>query len=215
MHLRYCLKELRHAVNLGKPVIPVIKAEDKPFIATLLERAPADVKGLLQQTDFVHIDRTDQEYLDVGILKVVKRLNLLPSPLTATGASITAFKSGASSMASIDNWWLTQAADGCFHINYHSHVGNIELDATMTVGNTSAVAAAKGRMITTVSGSSYRLLNLNPSVLRALEEGGARVVWDPDHPLDAHPPAGSFNHEQALMLNRAQQIAKSGDPTYA
>ena len=52
----------------------MIAAEDKPRISELLSKAPADLKGLLSGTDFIHLDRGDKEYWQVGMEKLRKVL---------------------------------------------------------------------------------------------------------------------------------------------
>ena len=65
----YCLKELRWAVDAGKRIQPIIRAEDKSNIGTLLADAPGDLK-FLGGIDFIDLERNDREYWDVGVRKI-------------------------------------------------------------------------------------------------------------------------------------------------
>lgn len=189
------------------------QAEHKPFISEALAQAPEDVRGHLQNLDFIHIDRTDSDYLEAGINKIVKRLNSLESPLTATGESSSAMKQGRSSTATIDNWWLSLDREtGYFYIKYHYCAGKSELDA-VPVGTTSPITGAEGRVVTTMTGSEYTLLNLNPAVLQVLKEDG-QVVFDSNYPLGANPSEGCVDTERWHLLDRARQIAESGNAHY-
>ena len=67
----YCLQELRWAREFGIPIQPIIRAEDKRLIGELMDTAPDDLKDL-GQTDFIHLDRSDVDYWNLGITKVIE-----------------------------------------------------------------------------------------------------------------------------------------------
>ena len=72
----YCVKELRWAREAGVPIQPIVRAEDKQRIGELLEVAPDDLKDL-GGTDFIHLDRSDIDYWNVGIDKVLQAFSLM------------------------------------------------------------------------------------------------------------------------------------------
>eukprot|EP00035_Acanthoeca_spectabilis_P007152 m.133127 g.133127 ORF g.133127 m.133127 type:complete len:376 (-) comp13821_c0_seq1:21-1148(-) len=67
----FCVAELRWAVEAGVRIQPVILAADKGRIAALMEYAPTDLKDLVNK-DFITLDRSDIDYWNVGIQKVIK-----------------------------------------------------------------------------------------------------------------------------------------------
>ena len=71
----YCLKELRWAREAGIPIQPVIRMEDKRNIGKLLAAAPDDLKDL-GQVDFIHLDRSDVDYWQLGISKVIEAFSI-------------------------------------------------------------------------------------------------------------------------------------------
>ena len=70
----YCVSELRWAREAGIPIQPVIQASDKSNIGSLLQLAPADLSNL-GETEFITLDRSDRELLEVGTRKVIRAVN--------------------------------------------------------------------------------------------------------------------------------------------
>eukprot|EP00854_Cymbomonas_tetramitiformis_P027913 gene27913-34491_t len=68
----FCLKELRWAVEAGRHIQPVMRVEDKQRIGELLSGAPQDLK-FLGDTDWIDLNRGDDEFWDVGVKKIIKR----------------------------------------------------------------------------------------------------------------------------------------------
>ena len=66
----FCLSELRWALDANIFIQPVVAADDKQRIGELLAKAPDDLRDLLGGTDFIHLDRNDKEYWDVGVGKI-------------------------------------------------------------------------------------------------------------------------------------------------
>ena len=66
----FCLSELRWALDANIFIQPVVAADDKQRIGELLAKAPDDLRDLLGSTDFIHLDRNDKEYWDVGVGKI-------------------------------------------------------------------------------------------------------------------------------------------------
>ena len=65
----YCVQELRWAIEHFIQIQPVIRAEDKQNIGNIISQAPPDLK-FLADIDFIHLDRSDNEYFDLGVRKI-------------------------------------------------------------------------------------------------------------------------------------------------
>ena len=74
----FCLKELRWARAKNVPILPVVSDDDKKHISELLATVPEDLRSLGSE-DFVDLHRTDKEYWDVGIKKILRRNSSVPS----------------------------------------------------------------------------------------------------------------------------------------
>ena len=74
----YCLKELRWATQATPPVPikPVVRAEDKQSIGSFLANAPEDLQ-FLGGIDIIHFDRSDAEYRNLGLQKLIRFKNEL------------------------------------------------------------------------------------------------------------------------------------------
>ena len=70
----FCLEELKWAQEGGIFIQPVVAVDDKQRIGELLAKAPSDLRELLGRTDFIHLDRGDREYWQVGISKILRVL---------------------------------------------------------------------------------------------------------------------------------------------
>ncbi|XRB25609.1 hypothetical protein RI054_45g154670 [Pseudoscourfieldia marina] len=78
---RFCLKELDWAVDAGVPVQPVVSVDLKKEIGALLGN-PNDSKESITpcperfraigSTDFITLDRSDSDYWEVGVKKIIK-----------------------------------------------------------------------------------------------------------------------------------------------
>ena len=69
-----CCSELRWAIEARVPIIPVVRVEDKSRIGELLELAPEDIRKVLQNLDFIDINRGHADYLRLGLELLLKRL---------------------------------------------------------------------------------------------------------------------------------------------
>ena len=67
------ISELRWAREAGIPIQPVIQASDNRNIVSMLQLAPADLR-CLGETEFISLERSDVDYLDVGIRKVIRKV---------------------------------------------------------------------------------------------------------------------------------------------
>merc|ERR1712166_835648 len=83
----YCIKELRWAQEAGKFIQPILRLEDKGNIGTFLGLldAPLKVDGTMQDisnlkclgdTDWIDLNRNDNEYWDLGMTKVCRALKV-------------------------------------------------------------------------------------------------------------------------------------------
>ena len=81
----YCIKELRWAQEAGKFIQPILRLEDKGNIGNFLGLldAPLKVDGTMQNisnlrclgdTDWIDLNRNDNDYWEVGMKKVVRAL---------------------------------------------------------------------------------------------------------------------------------------------
>ena len=62
----FCVKELKWAIAAGKPIVPVVTAEDKPNIGTYIDEGKS--KGIdLSACDFQHVDRSKAKMLSASI----------------------------------------------------------------------------------------------------------------------------------------------------
>ena len=66
----YCTQELRWAREAGIPIQPVVSREDKCHIGDFIGAAPPDLKDI-GGTDFITLDRSDHDYWELGVDKVV------------------------------------------------------------------------------------------------------------------------------------------------
>ncbi len=82
----FCLQELRWAVEAKLPIQPVVAAEDKQKITEFLSAIPADLHQL-KDVDWVHIDRKDNEYFEVGVTKILRGVGLEQSQTQPTPQS--------------------------------------------------------------------------------------------------------------------------------
>ena len=62
----YCINELRWAIEARVPIIPVVRVEDKSRIGELLELAPEDIRKVLQNLDFIDINRGHADSCALG-----------------------------------------------------------------------------------------------------------------------------------------------------
>jgi hypothetical protein len=69
-----CLSEVRWAIEASVPIIPVVRVEDKSRIGELLQLAPEDIRKVLQNLDFIDINRGHADYLRLGLELLLKRL---------------------------------------------------------------------------------------------------------------------------------------------
>ena len=71
----FCVQELRWAVAAAECFIqPLVDVDDKKRIGELLSKAPGDLKGLIGDTDFIDLIRSDKDYWAVGVDKITKVL---------------------------------------------------------------------------------------------------------------------------------------------
>lgn len=66
-----CVQELRWAREANVPIQPVVLAADKTNIMAFRELCPDDLKDLWS-TDFIHLDRSDLDYWETGMRKLVQ-----------------------------------------------------------------------------------------------------------------------------------------------
>lgn len=67
----FCLAELRWARDAGIKIQPIIRAADKGRIGELMSLAPEDLQ-FLADVDFITLDRSDKDYWQVGVDKILK-----------------------------------------------------------------------------------------------------------------------------------------------
>eukprot|EP00746_Dinoflagellata_sp_MGD_P036404 gnl/MRDRNA2_/MRDRNA2_187311_c0_seq1.p1 gnl/MRDRNA2_/MRDRNA2_187311_c0~~gnl/MRDRNA2_/MRDRNA2_187311_c0_seq1.p1 ORF type:complete len:682 (-),score=116.88 gnl/MRDRNA2_/MRDRNA2_187311_c0_seq1:92-2083(-) len=72
-----CVQELKWAREGNIHIQPVILAEDKKKIADLVSEAPEEFHDLMS-VDFIALDRSDNEYWEVGIKKLIRVLESQP-----------------------------------------------------------------------------------------------------------------------------------------
>ena len=65
----YCLKELRWARGAGKPIVCIVRVEDKSKVDELFSYAPDDLKYL--RANVVYFDRNDRDYQKIGVRKML------------------------------------------------------------------------------------------------------------------------------------------------
>ena len=65
----YCLKELRWARGAGKPIVCIVRVEDKSKVDELFSYAPDDLKYL--RANVVYFDRNDRDYQKIGVHKML------------------------------------------------------------------------------------------------------------------------------------------------
>ena len=70
---KYCLQELRWALESNVKIQPVVRVQDKNAIGKLLDGAPDDLKGL-GKIDFIDLNRGDADYFEAGVTKLAKSL---------------------------------------------------------------------------------------------------------------------------------------------
>ena len=71
-----CVKELRWAREVGVPIQPVLRVEDRQRKGEFLMMAPADLQDL-GRANWVDLGRNDHEYWRVGIEKVLDGIELI------------------------------------------------------------------------------------------------------------------------------------------
>eukprot|EP01045_Picozoa_sp_COSAG04_P018969 COSAG04_NODE_1798_length_5553_cov_4.452695_2_plen_1516_part_00 len=81
-----CLKELRWAMEAGVHIQPVVAAEDKGRITEFFADISEDLEHL-KAIDWIHIDRKDKDYFELGIKKVCEAADLSPVPEMRTVTS--------------------------------------------------------------------------------------------------------------------------------
>ena len=69
----FCIKELEWAMAAGIQIQPVIRMEDKKEIGTFLGQAPDHLK-CLGSIDFIDLNRSDKDYWQVGVNKIMRAL---------------------------------------------------------------------------------------------------------------------------------------------
>ena len=101
----FCLKEQRWAKHANKFVQPVVVAEDKHNISKMMRLVPRDLQHL-KGVNWEHIDRTDIDYFNLGVTKIIKAAGLQPktASLKSTGSvssagSLDSFKKGMQRIA--------------------------------------------------------------------------------------------------------------------
>ena len=79
----FCLKELAWAREAQVPVLPIVHVEDKPRIYELIQIAPSDdIREFIQSIDILHVDRSDIDMWNLGVDKVVSRMQVtVPEPV--------------------------------------------------------------------------------------------------------------------------------------
>ena len=95
---KYCLQELRWALESNVKIQPVVRVEDKEAIPKLLDGAPADLKDLGKIT-FIDLHRGNKESFEVGVKKLVESLEK-PNPLITDGAPAVPARAAHSKAAS-------------------------------------------------------------------------------------------------------------------
>ena len=73
---KYCLQELRWAREANKPIVCLVRAEDRDNIDLFFEDAPDDLKYL--RGHVILYDRNDPEYQKIGIRKLLVATGLRP-----------------------------------------------------------------------------------------------------------------------------------------
>lgn len=68
-----CIQELKWARAARVPIQPVVRVEDKKRILQFMQGAPEELK-FLSRTDFIDLNRGDNEYWDLGVLKIQKAM---------------------------------------------------------------------------------------------------------------------------------------------
>ena len=84
----FCLKELRAAKAAGVAIQPVVRVEDKHRINEFFADLPDDLT-YLRGVDVIDLNRNDADYWNVGMQKVVDRLNEAKSAKTREATQAT------------------------------------------------------------------------------------------------------------------------------
>jgi len=85
----FCIKELEWAIDAGVPIQPVIDANDKKNIGEFLSMCPESttsgkpMRSYLGGIDWIHVDRSDSDYWELGVKKILKNSTKLISESTS------------------------------------------------------------------------------------------------------------------------------------
>eukprot|EP00036_Acanthoecidae_sp_10tr_P018490 CAMPEP_0206307110 /NCGR_PEP_ID=MMETSP0106_2-20121207/11156_1 /ASSEMBLY_ACC=CAM_ASM_000206 /TAXON_ID=81532 /ORGANISM="Acanthoeca-like sp., Strain 10tr" /LENGTH=368 /DNA_ID=CAMNT_0053738071 /DNA_START=715 /DNA_END=1819 /DNA_ORIENTATION=+ len=82
----FCVQELRWAKEAQIPIQPVIRAADKSRIGELMALAPDDLQ-FVGNIDFITLDRSDVDYWEVGIQKILRAANKVKRTPSGQGAA--------------------------------------------------------------------------------------------------------------------------------
>jgi hypothetical protein len=84
-----CVQELRWARDAAVAVQPVVRVEDKQRIGELLAGAPSDLRSL-GSVDFIELIRSDHEYWQTGLNKLIRAAERATSPRAAVPGAVPA-----------------------------------------------------------------------------------------------------------------------------
>ena len=74
----FCLRELLWAKEAGIRILPVVRAVDKGRISEFMSLAPRDLQ-FISDIDFIALDRSDKDYWDVGVRKILVASGIVPT----------------------------------------------------------------------------------------------------------------------------------------
>jgi hypothetical protein len=80
-----------------------VAAEDKGKITEMMEHVPADL-AYLKGVNWVHIDRKDKDYFELGVSKIVTAAHLQQEPEPALVSQVLSLPGSASSAGTVDSF---------------------------------------------------------------------------------------------------------------
>ncbi|XRB12395.1 hypothetical protein RI054_04g22310 [Pseudoscourfieldia marina] len=111
----FCLKELRAAKAAGVAIQPVVRVEDKHRINEFFADLPDDLT-YLRGVDVIDLNRNDADYWNVGMQKVVDRLNEAKSAKTREANQATNNGMHADALQLLQGMHLDKYADALFEM---------------------------------------------------------------------------------------------------
>ena len=109
----FCLKELRAAKAAGVAIQPVVRVEDKHRINEFFADLPDDLT-YLRGVDVIDLNRNDADYWNVGMQKVVDRLNEAKSAKTQANQATNGMHADALQL--LQGMHLDKYADALFEM---------------------------------------------------------------------------------------------------